>query len=61
MAQDKQTGAARGEYRVYLEDDTVYRLRMRAARESLEAGRVVTWHELLRRAATSMVSEGEQK
>lgn len=50
----------RSEYRVLLDRHTVYKLRERAARESMAAGANVTWQALLRQAA-ERAAEGSGK
>jgi hypothetical protein len=48
----------RGQYRVRLDRQTVYRLQLRAVEISLATGRLTTWQQLLGRAAEAEAAKG---
>ncbi len=53
---DKAEAGARGEYRVQLAKDTVFRLRAMALVESARTGKHVSWLTLLQAAADTLVN-----
>lgn len=57
MAKKKKAASDRASYSIVLDRSVVCALRVRAAKETLAAGRSVTWVDVLRRAAAGAAEE----